>query len=108
MFEASFNAAVNRDRQNFADARTGVLKFPNRDLDTGKAVTPGEYAYTDRTYDTLLTKLAKNNFENVSPDLSADLLRFYAAMPTPDPHGVAPVLVALKAFNSSHSATKTQ
>jgi len=80
----------------------------NRDLDTGKAVAPGEYAYTDRTYDTLLLKLAKSNFENVSPDLSADILRFYSAMPAPDPHGVAPALEALKAFNSSHSTSKTQ
>ena len=35
-----------------------VLKIANRDLDTGKPVHPGEYAFTDKTYDKLLVKLA--------------------------------------------------
>jgi hypothetical protein len=35
MFEDSFDAAVKRDRQSFADAKEGTLRISNRDLDTG-------------------------------------------------------------------------
>jgi hypothetical protein len=98
MFEDSFDAAVNRDKQNFAEAKAGVLKVANRDLDTGKKVEPGEYSFTDKTYDRLLTKLASKKFEGVSPELAANILGFYAAMPTPDGHGVGLQLEALKVF----------
>ena len=96
MFEDSFDAAVNSDKRNFAQAKTGVLKIENRDLDTGKKVAPGEYAYTDRTYDKLLKKLAGKRFDGIPPELAADILRFYNAMPTPDAHGIGPSLAALK------------
>jgi hypothetical protein len=70
----------------------------NRDLDTGKPVSPGEYAFTDRSYDKLLTKLAKNNFDAVKPELRENILDFYAQMKTPDRHGIDSQLRALRAF----------
>src|SRR5271154_7064001 len=69
MFEDSFDAAVKRNRQSFVDAEAGTLRMSNRDLDTGRQVTPGEYAFTDRSYDQLLAKLADKNFDGVTPDL---------------------------------------
>ncbi|HWE50677.1 MAG TPA: zinc dependent phospholipase C family protein [Bryobacteraceae bacterium] len=99
MFEDSFDAAVNRDRTSFSEAKAGGLKLINRDLDTGAKVSPGEYALTDRTYDKLLAKLAAKKFMDVAPELRQNILAFYAAMKTPDPHGIQPQLAALNAFS---------
>jgi hypothetical protein len=101
MFEDSFDSAVKRDKDSFAEAAsTGKLQVANRDLDTGKPVRPGEYALTDKTYDKLVVKLAKQKFEGVTPELRADILGFYAKMKTPDPHGVGPEIEALKALKT--------
>jgi hypothetical protein len=98
MFEDSFDAAVKRNRQSFADAKEGLLKMSNRDLDTGSQVRPGEYLFTDRTYDRLLVKLADKKFDGVTPELRENILGFYARMKMPDQHGIGPQLAALKAF----------
>jgi hypothetical protein len=97
MFEDSFDAAVRRDRQSFADAEKGELRIVNRDLDTGNLVKPGEYEFTDKTYDKLLVKLAAKQFSRVTPELRKNIVDFYAHMKTPDRHGVEPQLEALKA-----------
>ncbi len=98
MFEDSFDAAVKRDRQSFADAKVGDLRISNRDLDTGKPVSPGEYLLTDRTYDKLLVKLTEKKFDGVTTELRENILGFYAQMKRPDQHGVGPQLTALRAF----------
>ena len=103
MFEDSFDAAVKRDRQSFADAKEGRLKILNRDLDTGNRVRPGEYLFTDRTYDKLLVKLADKNFDGVTAELREDIVSFYARMKTPDQHGVESQLAALKAFAAARN-----
>jgi hypothetical protein len=97
MFEDSFDAAVKRDGVSFAQAKTGELRIANLDLDTGKPVSPGEYTFTDKTYDKLLTKLAAKKFDGVTPELRANILDFYGRMKTPDPHGIGTQLAALKA-----------
>jgi hypothetical protein len=96
MFEDSFDAAVQRDRQSFANAKAGDLRMPNRDLDTGQPVSPGEYLLTDRSYDKLLVKLAEKKFEGVTPELREDIISFYEKMKTPDKHGIERQLAALK------------
>ena len=101
MFENSFDAAVQRDRQSFANAKVGDLKLPNRDLDTGRPVSPGEYHLTDRTYDKLLVKLAKKQFDGVTPELREDIISFYASMRTPDQHGIELQLAALKSEHAN-------
>ena len=47
-------------------------------------------------------KLAKKNFAGVTPALRDNIVGFYSRMTTPDKHGVAPQLAALKA--ARHSA----
>jgi hypothetical protein len=96
MFEDSFNGAVQRDRQSFANAKAGDLRLPNRDLDTGQPVSPGEYLLTDKSYDKLLVKLAEKKFEGVTPELREDIISFYEKMKTPDQHGIEAQLAALK------------
>ena len=98
MFEDSFDASVKRDRQSLAQAQAGDLRISNRDLDTGKPVSPGEYLLTDKTYDKLLVKLSEKQFTGVTPELRENILAFYAKMKTPDEHGIGPQLAALKAF----------
>ena len=98
MFEDSFDAAVTRDRNAYIQAKTGSLKIANRDLDTGKPVHPGEYAFTDKTYDKLLVKVAEKKFAGVTPELRDNILSFYARMKTPDPHHIDAQLAALKAL----------
>jgi len=95
MFEDSFDAAVKRDRESLAQVAAGDLKLSNRDLDTGKSVSPGEYVLTDRTYDRLLVRLAEKHFDGVTPELRANILGFYARMKTPDRHGIGPQLEVL-------------
>lgn len=96
MFEASFDAAAQRNRLSYAQTEQGELKLANRDLDTGRRVNPGEYALTDRTYDELLRKLAEKKFDNVTPDIRQNILAFYAAMKSPDQHGIDRQLKALR------------
>jgi hypothetical protein len=98
MFEDSFDSAVKRDRQAFVEAEAGMLRMSNRDLDTGKPVSPGEYAFTDRSYDKLLVKLAGKKFDAVTPELRENILGFYAQMKAPDRHGIDPQLRMLKAL----------
>jgi hypothetical protein len=98
MFETSFDAAAERNRLSYAQAEQGGLKLTNRDLDTGRRVSPGEYALTDRTYDKLLVKLAEKKFDGVTPDIRQNILAFYDAMETPDPHGVNVQLNWLRAY----------
>jgi hypothetical protein len=98
MFEDSFDAAVKRDRQAFSQAAAGGLRLSNRDLDTGRPVSSGEYLLTDITYDKLLTKLAEKKFDGVTPELRENILSFYAQMKTPDQHGIGPQLSALENF----------
>lgn len=99
LFEESFNVAITQDRQNFASVRNGRFLVPNRDLDTGKRVSPGEYALTDKTYDALLRKLAARKFEGVTPALRKNVIAFYARMASPDPHGTTAQLDKLKALD---------
>lgn len=98
MFETSFDAAAQRNRLSYAQAEQGGLKLTNRDLDTGRRVSPGEYALTDRTYDKLLVKLAEKKFDGVTPDIRQNILGFYDAMKSPDPHGIGVQLMLLRAY----------
>jgi hypothetical protein len=99
LFEESFNVAITQDRQNFASVSNGRFLVPNRDLDTGKRVSPGEYALTDKTYDALLRKLAARKFVGVTPALRKNVIAFYARMASPDPHGTTALLDQLKALD---------
>jgi hypothetical protein len=97
MFEESFDAAAQRNRLSFEQAGRGGLKLSNRDLDTGRMVSPGEYALTDRTYDKLLVKLAEKKFDGVTPGIRENILGFYDSMPTPHQHDIGAQLNALRA-----------
>jgi len=63
--------------------RAGTIELPNRDFDTGKDTLAGEYVLTDKTYAHLVDDLAKRNFEQVTPELRANILQFYSNLNAP-------------------------
>lgn len=84
MFEASFNAALDRYRKLLGKVDTDQLHLTNYNFDTGELSAPGQYPLNDETHAMLLEALAKQNFSGVSPQLRADLLEFYGHPDAPD------------------------
>jgi hypothetical protein len=77
LFEASFNASLDRYRRLLDGVASGHLDLPNVNFDTGEITGPGKYRLNDETQAELLDALAKQNFSGVSPELRAELLEFY-------------------------------
>ena len=77
MYLKSMDASVERMITLLRDVDAGRLRLDNRDFDTGKLTRPGEYGLTDKAYATLLHKLAKRNFDLLTPDLRDNILHFY-------------------------------
>jgi len=75
--------SVNRTVEDFhatLEREDGdALRLVNKDCDTGKDTSAGEYRLSDATYAKLLDKLADHNFDHVSKELRADILGFYSA-----------------------------
>ena len=78
MFQASFNATMDRYRNLLKEVGDDRLKLLNNNFDVGVATGPGEYRMNDDAHAELLQKLAAKNFADMSPDLRAELLNFYA------------------------------
>lgn len=77
MFEASFNATLNRYRQLLNQVGTGQLDLPNDNFDTGDETGPGKYQLNDETHAKLLDRLAEQNFNGASSEMRAELLEFF-------------------------------
>ena len=77
MFEASFNATLDRYRKLLGQVETGQPELPNDNFDTGGVTGPGKYRLNDEAHAKLLDALAKQNFSGVSPELRAEFLEFY-------------------------------
>ena len=54
-----------------------VYKRQDMDFDTGRPTRASEYSLADKTYAHLLDDLAKHNFDQASPELRQNILRFY-------------------------------
>ncbi|MGH9690625.1 MAG: zinc dependent phospholipase C family protein [Candidatus Acidiferrales bacterium] len=78
MFEASFNASLDRYRKLLGQVGTGNLDLPNDNFDTGATTGPGQYWLNDETHAKLLGALAKQNFSDAPPGIRAELLEFFA------------------------------
>jgi hypothetical protein len=77
MFEASFNATLDRYRKLLSDAAADQLTLPNDNFDTGDATGPGKYFLNDETQAQWLDELAEQNFAGASPDVRTELLQFF-------------------------------
>jgi hypothetical protein len=77
LFEASFNAAMDRYRKLLSEVDTGQLSLPNDNFDTGDFTGPGKYQRNDTAQARLLDELTKQNFSGASPEIRAELLEFF-------------------------------
>jgi hypothetical protein len=79
LFLQSFQAVHQRYGQTLHQMHAGdQVVLPNEDLDTGNIAARGEYSLADQTYADLPDKLAGHKFAGVSPELRADIFRFYS------------------------------
>jgi hypothetical protein len=83
MFEASFNATLDRYRRLLREASEGTLQLNNDNFDVGENTAPGKYRLNDETHAKLLDRLAGKSFVGVTPELKAELLHFFAEPDAP-------------------------
>jgi hypothetical protein len=77
LFEASFNAAMDRYRKLLSETAAGQPDLPNDNFDTGGITGPGKYQLNDKAQANLLDALAKQKFSGASPEIRAELLEFF-------------------------------
>ena len=81
LFMRSFNETLTEYRRLLAAYGKGGLQLPNDNFDTGDPVKPGRYHMADEAYAKLVNEV---NGKPMSPELQADILRFFAnADPAP-------------------------
>jgi hypothetical protein len=83
IFEASFNATLDRYLGLVSQVSEGHLTLVNDNFDTGDATGPGIYRLNDEAHAKLLDALAHKNFVGASPELRAELLDFYGHSDAP-------------------------
>jgi hypothetical protein len=83
MFEASFNATLERYRKLLRGIRDGEIDLPNDNFDVGESTGPGKYRLNDEAHAELLDKLAENKFASATADLKTELLHFFAEPDAP-------------------------
>jgi Zinc dependent phospholipase C len=84
LFMASFNATLRDYEESLRQERdSGKVDLVNDNFDTGMVTGLGEYPLADKTYAELLTRLANNHFKDVSIELRADLLDYFATSSPP-------------------------
>jgi zinc dependent phospholipase C len=83
MFEASFNATLDRYGELLTELREGRLELPNNNFDLGENTGPGKYRLNDEAHARLLDKLAESKFLGATPGVKAELLHFFAESDAP-------------------------
>jgi hypothetical protein len=111
MFEASFNATLDRYRKLLTELREGQIDLPNDNFDVGESTGPGKYRLNDQAHAQLLDKLAGNKFAGVTTEVKAELLYFFAEADAPyatkrDAKAWASVQVQLQELKSSSSVPR--
>ncbi|MGH9469233.1 MAG: zinc dependent phospholipase C family protein [Terriglobia bacterium] len=83
LFISSFADTIRRYESLLAEVTSNDLALENRNFDTGRPVRAGDYALADKTYATLLKKLASRHFATLTPELRANILTFYQNLNAP-------------------------
>jgi Zinc dependent phospholipase C len=105
LYFRSMNDVVDNYSRMVHEAANGDPNFPNRNLDTGDVTRAGDYKLTDEAYASLVRRLAKHHFANVTPALQANILKFFSSGPANHSlkkhkwHETQTALIALKAAN---------
>jgi hypothetical protein len=79
----SFNETISRYRALLIEQRNATLKLPNENFDLGQPPRSGTYKLADHAYAELLHRHARRGFAATSPQLTADILAFYAMPKSP-------------------------
>jgi hypothetical protein len=77
LFEASFNASLDRYKQLLSQVAGGQPDLANDNFDTGDITGPGKYKLADETQAKLLDDLAKQKFSGASPEIRSELLEYF-------------------------------
>jgi Zinc dependent phospholipase C len=77
LYIASVDKTVENYTQLLHETAAGDLQLTNTDFDTGHDTRAGEYRLTDNAYARLLDQLAQHNFDQITPELRANILAFY-------------------------------
>ncbi|PYX39537.1 MAG: hypothetical protein DMG75_00515 [Acidobacteria bacterium] len=83
MYIKSVNTTVENYKSLLSQLNAKQLSLPNTDFDTGKETRAGEYVLSDKTYEQWLDKLAQHNFDQVTPQVRDNILRFYSDLKAP-------------------------
>jgi hypothetical protein len=83
LFEESFNVTLDRYRAYLTGLSHGEVALPNDNFDVGEVTVRGQYRLDDDACAQLLNRLATKDFAYASPELRAELLRFFS---TPEAH----------------------
>ena len=83
LFEASFNATLDRYRVFLSQVDAGQPDLPNANFDTGNITGPGRYRLNDEAHATLLDALARQNFQGAPSEVRAELLEFFGRPDAP-------------------------
>ena len=78
LYEDSFNVTLDHYRGLLTAVGAGDLTLPNDNFDVGEMTVRGKYRLSDRAYEQLLDKLAKQDFAGTSSELQTQLLSFFA------------------------------
>jgi hypothetical protein len=77
LYMQSVNDSATQYGKDLSMAGSNSLALDNRDFDTGRETRAGEYSLTDESYAKLLAKLDSHHFDQVTPELKANILAFY-------------------------------
>ncbi|HCN82665.1 MAG TPA: hypothetical protein DIT07_03465 [Sphingobacteriaceae bacterium] len=83
LFIKSFDTTLVYYDSALKKLNSGLLKLPNRALDTGEKTAPGKYSIADNNYAGLLLKLNEKSFDHINSGIRDNLVSFYSsAKPT--------------------------
>ena len=80
LFEASFNATLDRYRHLLTEETEGRLQLRNDNFDLGEESEPGKYRLSDEAHARLLRRLTEHGFQNMPPTIRGDLLHFFSSL----------------------------
>ena len=83
LFLASFAVTLDQYRALLRQAQPERLELVNKNFDLGRPTRAGEYRLADEAYADLVTKLAKREFNNLSPELKQNILAFFSDLNAP-------------------------
>jgi hypothetical protein len=73
----AMNKAIDEYRQLLQQVKADRLEFANRNFDTGRLTSAGDYSLCDRTYVALAERLREDHFRHVTPAVKADVLAYF-------------------------------